>query len=419
MKSVIPIPKDYSRRCYAARLIFGFVLRQRLEVLREHATISGLDEFDADKTMRLLDKFWAARPGRGDAFAQGKLAYLPVERDLNAKHGHRVGFPTTLSATGEDNQPVLDVMLAYDAIVVPTARILSVHDEESDFGLIRRFDSQVSAARLTELIAEELITVQDVTFLESAGRMFGALNPDEMVAIGRHESAGGTRSAILWELDRWQRASTRAIASLRSIDGSSVDFELQECGKDVWSSVSFAYECLKKAGIGGDVYGSDRDAYRLGLAKLAAAAVSDELREPLKCQPAGEAIWDSPEVCDVKLAAFAAWTFSLYLLSCRGLPAFEDTALPRRFTRVSSERLREAEIELRRLLSMDGSWQPTNFSRQALASAQSGGRTIPNTSPPRDVADLGRFCDEATTIFDTIISRFVMPKLRSWRMQLA
>lgn len=420
MKNLIPKTAEYPRHCYAARLIFGFVLRMRLEVLREHSKISGLEEFDADKTMRLLDKFWEVRPNREALYKEGKLAYLPVDRDLNAKHGHRVGFATTFAASGEDRQPVLDVMLAYDQHVSPTARTIAVHEEESDFGSIRRFDSQVSAARLLELIRDGLITDDDVRFLEAVGRTFGVLDRDEIVAIGRHESADGTRDAILWELDRWQRATARALTALRKVDSTSTDEECNEYAKDIWSSVSFAYECFKKAGIGEDVYLSDREAYGSAREKLTKAATTSELRDALaQSQPPENVIWDSAAVRDVKLAAFAAWTFSLYLLSCRSLTVFRRTHLRQRFKLVNGNRLNTARMDLRRLLALDGTWQPANFSRATFASAKAGPITSEPRVAPKDLPELKNFLAEAEVMFESVLTRFVRPKLNLWRVQNA
>lgn len=90
--------------------VFGFVLRKRLEGLKgRHSNVVGLTEFDADKTMRLLDKVWEKRPNKEQKGNSPRLADFPVNRDFNDKHGHRIAFPGDKSP-----QPVLNVMHSFD-----------------------------------------------------------------------------------------------------------------------------------------------------------------------------------------------------------------------------------------------------------------------------------------------------------------
>jgi hypothetical protein len=411
----IPSTQNYGTKCLAARLIFGFVMRQRLERLRQSDSVLGLGEIDADKTMRLLDKLWAKRADQRSKYKEGPLYYLPVDPDLNAKHGHRVGFVT--SGSIDECQPVLDIMLRFDEGVSPTARILSVHQMETEWGELRVFEPQVSAAKLIPLVNQQLIDQDDIEFLEKAGQSFGSLEPDEIIALGRHESGHKSQNAILWELDRWVRSTARALSSLKLLTSGATNDEYRQCANDVWSSVSFAYECLKKAGISGDVYDSDRHHYQKALEKMRRSASSDLLLLINDTQPAADSIWESAEVRDVKLAAFAAWVFSVYLFGLRRLTAFAGSEITRRFKKVSDDRLREADTELRILLTMDADWQPASFARATFMNAPRGSLLVEPAALPADGASLEAFARAIEPVFDEIVRRFVQPKLDDWRIQ--
>lgn len=362
------------RLCYRSCLLLGFVLRKRFEGLRSRkGDVAGLSEIDVDKTMRLIDKLWEVRPGKSGDPRQ--LIDLCVRRDYNDKHGHRIAFPIPHYAPGEDPgrlKPVLDVIKIFDAETSPAARIFSSREQKTEWGTVRLLEPQVSLSRLLPLHRAKVVSSEEMTFLEDVGQMCGYLEPDQVIAIGRHEDADGTRQSLLWEMYRWKESTLDALDTLQSFGTyAEAPAPAASASRKLWQSWSFALECKKKAGLlCEDKYGSDRRFYVEGLDYLQSDEVTIErpvLDLLLSVQASGDEIWQDPLVSTLRFPAFCCWTFSSY---CCGtllkLDPFKGSEFARRTASVSAEDLQRAHWYLTKCVGVSREAQPAEFSLEWL-----------------------------------------------------
>jgi hypothetical protein len=404
--------QDYYRQCRATRLIFAFVLRQRLDRMREREGSDGLSAVDADKTMRLTDRLWAQRPSIRGSSRGRKVRFLPVDRDIYGKHGHRPGFETGRA----ENIAALDVLLAYDRVVTAPRRLLSVNEVSTRWGAVPLYESQVSAAHLRHLVKDGDLDDDDIAFLQTLGSALGELTEDQIRAVGRHDGPDETANALMWELDRWSHATAVAFATLATLNALSTPDELRDAGHTAWASISYAYENILKAGIGGDVHPSDREAYASGVQVLKAAKCGQEVQSCCACLCPPEEIWEAARVRDLQLAAFSSWTISLCILRLRSLREFAETELAQRFESVTDARLDRALDDLARLGGLDSELQPARFSYSAFMRIPI--RTVVDVWRPNPTLnDLAAWIDPLQKISLDIENRVIKPKVTSQRSQ--
>lgn len=399
----------------ASCLVFGFVLRKRFEGLKgRNAYVVGLTEFDADKTMRLLDKVWEKRPDKEQKGNNPRLADFPVNRDFNDKHGHRIAFPGDKGL-----QPVLNVMRSFDKRSLVSAKTFTKHEVEKQWGQIKLLEPQVSAASLSPLIRNGLLDESDISFLEKFGEACGVLEEEEIIALGRHETAEGTRTSLLWELDRWHKATLEALSALTGhveLDRGAAD----RAWVPIWQCWSFALECKRKAGLllHDDPYGADRNTYANGFRKLRAAIGHDEGLKALdEAQRPPEKIWDNPLVSTLAFPAFCCWSFANYFAgTLRELDVFNTTPLRQRLSSVTREHIEKAFHNTRRFVRIPRSARPADFSlgwRDSVGPMSEGGLAVdiaPDSVWNRS-ATLTEFVDGARSVATWLADNYVLPDI--------
>ncbi len=367
-------------RCHAAAIVFGFFLRKRYEVLRKREGVcEGLTKFDADKSMRLLDKLWEHRRNKAPRERQGRMVDFPVNRDFNDKHGHRIAYAAA-SEPGTARpvlfRPVLQVMQCFDEHSTLSGRLLTQVDQETLWGHVSVLRPEVSAAALMPLLECRALDNSDVFFLENLGEVCGELDDREVIAIGRHENAHATAESILWELRRWTEWAIDAFQALDGfITGSQTNTNF--IAEALWQCWSFALEAKKKAAlVPDDVYGSDRRFYDSAEEKLCRAVTvsgmdaqtKEEILHSLKsAQRPGCDIWGDPRVTTLRFAAFSCWAFSSYMAGAiRDMTSFTETLLVRRLASLSKEEVRDAFRTVQRCVQVARCQRPADFSPQWL-----------------------------------------------------
>jgi len=355
--------KDHMDLCYAACVAFGYALRRRFEVLRSRqAHLEGLSEFDADKTMRLLDKLWEKRRDR----AGKPLGHFRVNRHFNDKHGQRIAFPVGVEDHGRGSsgyKPVLEVIRAFDRYSPPSGKILPEIEVDREWGPIKLVVPQVSAGQLALLHKQGILDGTDIGFLERFGEACGSMEEDAAIAVGRHDCAEHTRVEILWELSRWKSWTIDALAAMSQNSGAS-DI-VKAAAYPLWQSWSFALEGKRKVGCPlNDQYGHDRTQYQLGLKGLQTAVAEDhEMRNCVGgAQPAAEAIWENPLVEHLRFCVCSCWWFSNYFVgTIKELNEAKPTILRRRLRSVTQGDVRVAFRKVTRLVQVPAKDRPAKF----------------------------------------------------------
>ncbi len=339
---------DYYFRLEASCVLFGYVLRRRLDTLRDRGADpqDALNVFDADKTIRLIHKLWDYRKPEGKC----RLPHFPVE-DKNDKHGARVAF-----AGGdrvENAVAVLDAMLNFDRRCDPTCRTLLEEVVPFAWGVKRLLRPQVTAASLHRLVSQRFILESDVEFVESFADSTRRLRSEEMIALGRHENSQNTRVSILWEFDRWMHWASKCLDSLSGVTPMSDEKAIKEVATYAWQAWTFAEECVKKASDEQTVYDRARIDVIEGKGDQARLRSAFEI-----CQPEGHLIWKTNDVKPLVFPACFCRAFSVYLV---GSLARQDPFRERMKDLVTDRGWLKAYDSLLRYASLDPHLRPYDF----------------------------------------------------------
>jgi hypothetical protein len=340
---------DYTLQTEASCLIFAFALRNRLDRIRSRSTtsISGLDEFDADKTLRFLDKLWAAR----DVTARPtKLLHFPVI-DIDDKHGHRIAFAGRDRQQGGKKKSVLDSMIAFDRQCQPASRTLKLHRQDYDWGTAQLIEPQITGSDLARLYRSDFLGDRDARFLELFGSACGMLEEPEIIAIGRHESPEATRNSLLWEFSRWLEWAQTCIEMLSQ---ASVEDQHKKLADAVWQCWSFARECKLKAR-------EERSSYEVAYQKFSQEVRDfEEISSAFhKAQNTADVIWDSHHVTPLAFPAYYCSAFAIYMAGCLShLEGFADSF---RRPSITEEDTELAFSRLQYFNSVDPANRPMNF----------------------------------------------------------
>jgi hypothetical protein len=295
---------DYYFRLEASCVVFGYVLRRRFDSVRSRVTNpqDALNIFDADKTIRLINKLWDHR----EQDQESRLPHFPVA-DQNDKHGTRVAFDA--GDRVENRVAVIDAMVAFDRVCNPANRTILVDEIPFDWGVQKLIRPQVTAASLTRLISQGFILESDVEFIESYAESTRPLESDQIIALGRHENSQNTRVSVLYEFGRWVHWTRLCLESLARITADSGEKAIRSAAHFAWHSWTFAEECVKKAHTEQKIYDGARSRI---------TEAGDEETRVLRafriCQPDGNSIWKSNDVKPLVFPACFCDALSVYLI---------------------------------------------------------------------------------------------------------
>lgn len=414
--------KHYMHRCHTSCMVFGYVLRRRFERVKGlDSNVIGLVETDIDKTMRLLNKVWTERPLREERAKAGLIADFPVS-DYDAKHGHRIAF------IDKDKNPrsVLDTMHIFDKYAQTATAILSVHSVEKAWGRINLYEPQVHAADLLPLIRRRVLDESDIRFLENFGDACGKLREQEIIAVGRHETAEATRQSLLWEFTRWHDWMDDALNALFEFLKSNNKNTRDRAAINIWQCWSFALECKKKAGIlTGDIYGSDVVFYKDGLQALKEAMIELNLDPSLlRGHQPFEGIWRDSGVQSLGFPAFGIWSFTNYFAgTLRSLDAFKSTLLGQRVSSITREETEKAFYDSQRFVWVPPDSRPLKFSESWWRSLEVRPKKDFDLIAPTIVwespENLAKFLSSARSTVDWLTKTYIIPDIGSLREQKA
>ena len=300
----------------AAETLFACAVHQRAKHLKPRrgsargAAKKGVSEFDADKTIRLFSKLWAAR--ELTASEARRLGDLPVT-DLDDKHGRRVAFNTVLH-DGQDRwdpkterPSVLDHIISDDQRVAPHLRLLSVDEQRHSWGVTRRITSRTANTHLIRLARQRYIVDSDVAFTEHFGEITGSLSEAEIIALGRHESPEATRDSILFEFKRWVWWAELFIKELASSEVLENKERARRGSYTAWQCWSFAREAQTKVL-------KERTDYRNAFERFVRLARGTPLHAPFISKQLSESdIWDDTSVAVLCAPAHYCWEASNYI----------------------------------------------------------------------------------------------------------
>lgn len=420
-------------RCIAGCVFTCRLLRKRFENLKsQDKKLPGIGDVDADKTIRFFAKLWKYRCGTQKHPMPEERNILPVKLDVFGKHGFRVSFPVSKEFegdTGDQYTPVLDAMLEIDRSALTTGhRMLVVNTIEKDWGPIHFLEPQVSSSQVIELARRELISNEDILFLDEVADLCGVLSELEMIAIGRHEEPVATRHSIIWELASCLEWSRTAIGNLKAADLDNDPTAAEKLAHPIWSVWSFAREGMHKVGIptigGITPVPSDRTEYRNALPKILENCRSTTLNDIItKVQTDEKGIWDNLHVKDLRFNAFAWWCFANYFSgTLAAVKGFGATTLKRKLATAKRPFVKSAFENLKRLVCFPAGTHASDFSDQWWNEAKpihQPGCKI--TISPQDVWDakssVAQFAEEAVAIVQWLDENYANPVIEELRQQ--
>ncbi len=406
--------RSHMAECDDACTLLGYALRRRFErVKSRNSRIIGLSEFDADKTIRLLVKFWPYRRASVKALP---LPVLPVKLDFPDKHGLRPAFALADAANQKEHYiPVLKEMEVLNHVGLQKHRFFREFEIDEVWGKVQRLQPICSSSEIAILMKKGLIDKEDVDFLDAFSDLCGELEEAEIVAIGRHEKPESTRDSILWEMDKWRDWMGVAI---NRISSNGID------GDAAWRAWSFARECVKKAsirhgrlteGVAGDSELYD-DARAMLLSKGKGTSIRDIIE---RVQPLSNVIWGNSNVSLLGFNAYFIWALTTYFSGTLSkLSALKDTEISRRLQSVTPDLVKFAAEQLSFLLRLGvrPGDRPEHFSEDWLLRQNPAQNAASPPAPPPcsavwdGLCSLETFRDSVRAITVFTVETYVTPE---------
>lgn len=364
----------------------------------------GMKDRAADKVIRYVGRAWDARDEIAPDTVSGTLRRLPID-DQAGIHGPRsvlnLGPPPL---KGQDPPPLLDEMAAYYKPFPDSHKLIEMNEVRIAGAHGRRFRGLTTDAKLAEVFLIDLVKPEDVRFTTELAIALGELEQDQIIAIGRHESAYGTREAILYEMERWLRSVRDLRKTLRRYERDGDLAKLRTAlPQRAWKVWSLSWECELKGGV-------ERTNYETARATLLSAATPQlqPVFERLSCPAV--AIWDDPSVTSLRLPCHAIYRASTCLIGAlRRNPTLADYfGRPR----VSEEQAEEAHVWCSQFVRNDkttfpGYWEPPDPPPATL-----DGPLLPSFEhlmAPFDQGIAIAVSESLNSLTDTIDSAFIFP----------